>query len=119
MKITLLLAAVFATSVLSACATTSPVVPIGNGVYEITGSSATAMSSGGAQKVRLIQAANDFCNKQGKGATVINAGGNDGRMGSFASVSGSAYGPNSSANLYGSAATPGQRATADVVFKCE
>lgn len=119
MKVFSRFAALAAVLGLSACATTSPVVPVGNGVYEIAGSSATAMSSGGAQKVRLIQAANDFCAKQGKGATVVNAGATDGHVGSFATVNGSSYGPNSSASMYGSAATPGQRATADVVFKCE
>lgn len=112
-------AALVAMLCLSACATTSPIVPVGNGVYEIAGASATALSSGGTQKVRLIQAANDFCAKQGKGATVVNAGATDGHVGSFAAINGSSYGPNSGANVYGSAATPGERATADVLFKCE
>lgn len=105
---------------LAACATTSPVVGLGNGTYEITGSSATAISSGGAQKVRLIQAANAYCQKlDGKGAMIVGANDTNGRMGSFASISGNAYGPNSGGSLYGSAATPGQRATADVVFRCD
>ncbi len=112
------LTALFAVAALSACASTSPVVPVGNGVYEITGSSATALSSGSAQKVRLIQAANDYCAKQGKAVTVVNAGGTDGHVGSYASANGSAYGPNSGANFNAAAVTPGQRASADVMFRC-
>lgn len=42
------------------CAHTSPIVPIGDGVYEMAGQSATAMSSAAAQRVKLIQKANEF-----------------------------------------------------------
>jgi hypothetical protein len=41
---------------ISSCATTSPVVPIGNGRYEVTGHSATAFGTAGEQKVKLIAA---------------------------------------------------------------
>jgi hypothetical protein len=120
MRISQHFALVVSTCALIACASTSAVVPVGNGLYEITGSSATALSSGSAQKIRLIQAANDYCQKRsGKGATVVDANDTSGHAGSFANISGSAYGPNSGGSLYGSAMTPGQRATADVVFRCE
>jgi hypothetical protein len=101
------------------CASTSPIVPIGSGVYEIAGSSATALSSAGAQRVRLIQKASEYCGKLGKSVNVVDSSGSDGHVGSFASVSGNAYGPGSGGSLYGSAMTPGQRASADVRFRCE
>lgn len=104
---------------LAGCASTSQIVPIGNGVYEIAGSSATALSSAGAQRVRLIEKASEYCGKLGKNVDVVDSSGSDGHMGSFASVSGNAYGPGSGANVYGSAMSPGQRATADVLFRCE
>jgi hypothetical protein len=40
---------------LAGCATNSGVVPIGNGNYEVTGSSATALASGGSQKMKLLK----------------------------------------------------------------
>lgn len=101
------------------CASTSPVVPVGNGVYEISGASATALSSAGAQRVRLIQKASEYCGKLGKSVNVVDSSGSDGHVGSYASLSGNAYGPSSGGSLSGSAVTPGQRATADVRFRCE
>lgn len=101
------------------CASTSPIVPIGNGVYEISGSSATALSSAGAQRVRLIQKASEYCSKLGKSVNVVDSSGSDGHVGSYANLSGSAYGSGSSGSFSGSAVTPGQRATADVRFRCE
>lgn len=103
---------------ITGCASTSQVVPVGNGVYEIAGSSATALSSAGAQRVRLIEKANEYCRQLGKTVSVVDASGKDGQVGSYASVSGNAYGPRSGASMYGSAVTPGQRATADVLFRC-
>lgn len=96
---------------ISACATTSPIVPIGNGRYEVTGHSATAFGTAGDQKVKLIAAANDYCAKQGKQVNVEGEQGQDGRVGSYASVNGG--------GVYGSAATPGQWATGDVIFSCK
>lgn len=103
---------------ITGCASTSQVVPVGNGVYEIAGSSATALSSAGAQRVRLIEKASEYCRQLGKTVSVVDASGEDGQVGSYASVSGNAYGPRSGASMYGSAVTPGQRATADVLFRC-
>jgi hypothetical protein len=96
---------------LSSCATTSPIVPIGNGRYEVTGHSATAFGTAGEQKVKLIATANDYCSKQGKQANIEGAQGENGRVGSYAQVSGG--------GVYGSAATPGRLATADIVFSCQ
>lgn len=105
--------------ILSGCASTSPIVPVGKGVYEISGSSATALSSAGAQRVRLIQKASEYCGKLGKTVNVVDSSGSNGRVGSYANVSGNAYGQSSGGSVYGSAVTPGQRATADVLFRCE
>ena len=94
----------------TSCATTSPIVPIGNGRYEITGHSATAFGTAGGQKVKLIAAANDYCSKLGKQINVEGEQGQDGHVGSFAQINGG--------GVYGAAATPGQFATGDVVFSC-
>jgi hypothetical protein len=101
------------------CATTSEVVPIGNGNYEIAGSSATALASGGSEKVKLIKVANKYCGGQGKQATLVNADATNGRVGSGAFASGNAYAPGAGATFNATAVHPGQRATADVVFRCE
>lgn len=96
---------------LSSCATTSPIVPIGNGRYEVIGHSATAFGTAGGQKVKLIAAANDYCSKQDKQVNIEGAQGENGQVGSYAQVSGG--------GIYGSAASPGKLATADVVFSCQ
>lgn len=96
---------------LSSCATTSPIIPIGNGRYEVTGHSATAFGTAGEQKVKLIAAANAYCSKQGKQVNIEDALGENGQVGSYAQVSGG--------GIYGSAATAGKLATADVVFSCQ
>jgi hypothetical protein len=101
------------------CATTSDVVPIGNGNYEIAGSSATALSSGGSQKVKLIKIANQYCGAQGRQATLVSADATNGRVGSGAFANGSAYAPGAGASFNATAVHPGQRATADVVFRSE
>lgn len=121
------------------CATTSPVVPIGNGNYEITGSSATAIASGASQKVRLLQVANRFCDASGKQMVLVNAEETNGRVGydAWADANGHAAAADASADegpfgnsAHASAAEadssyhsgfihPGQRANADVVFRCE
>lgn len=95
----------------SSCATTSPVVPIDNGRYEVTGHSATAFGTAGEQKVKLIAVANDYCSKQGKQVNIEGVQGDNGQVGSYAQVRGG--------GIYGSAATPGKLATADVVFSCQ
>jgi hypothetical protein len=107
------------TVALSGCATTSGVVPIGNGAYEITGSSATALASGGGQKMKLLKSANEFCTNQGKQMNLVSAASNSGQVGSSASVSGSAYAPASAANYHAQAIQPGKAANADVIFRCD
>jgi hypothetical protein len=111
--------AVFAVLALAGCATTSDIVPVGHGVYEVAGSSATGMSSGGAQKVRLIKVANEYCAKQGKGAAVVDANDTNGHVGGFASLNDSSYGSGSSGYVSGFASGPIKRATADIMFRCE
>src|ERR1039457_6745397 len=103
---------------LAGCATNSGVVPIGNGAYEITGSSATALASGGSQKMKLLKTANQYCAQQGKQATLVSADSNDGRVGSAASANGSAYPPGAAATYHAQAVHPGTAANADVIFSC-
>jgi hypothetical protein len=106
-------------AVLSGCATNSGVVPIGNGNYEISGSSATALASGGSQKMKLMKAANEYCRAQGKSATLLNAQSTDGRVGSAAWANGGANVSGSSATYNAEAVHPGKAANADVIFRCE
>ena len=137
LKPALLIAAV---SLLAAgCATTSPVVPIGNGNYEIAGSSATALASGASQKIRLLQVANRYCGAAGKQMVLVDADDTNGRVGSgaFANANAHAAAANAYAHegLFGRTADasaaeadssyhsefihPGPRANADVVFRCQ
>ncbi|HEX7325180.1 MAG TPA: hypothetical protein VF292_07485 [Rhodanobacteraceae bacterium] len=97
--------------ILGACGTMTPIVPVGNGVYEVADSSATALSSGATQKIRLIQAAQKYCGKSGESARVVNATDTNGHVGSFA-----VFGAR---DAYGDAAKGGQRANADVQFRCQ
>lgn len=124
---------------IAGCATTSPVVPIGNGNYEIAGSSATALASGASQKVRLLQVANQYCNGAGKQMVLVDADDTNGHVGSGAWANGNAHAAAANASyhegLFGRGADasaaesdasyhsgfihPGQRANADVVFRCQ
>jgi hypothetical protein len=101
------------------CATNSGVVPIGNGNYEIAGHSATALSSGGSEKVRLMKSANEFCYQSGKTATLVSADATDGHAGAAAFANGNAYAPNAGAQYHASAVAPGKFANADLVFRCD
>ncbi len=125
--------------VIVGCATTTPVVPIGNGNYEIAGSSATALASGASQKVRLLQVANQYCNAAGKQLVLVDANDTNGHVGSGAWANANAHAAAGAASYHeglfgrGAAASaaesdasyqsgfihPGQRATADVVFRCQ
>ncbi len=80
--------------VIAGCATTSPVVPLGHGKYEITGSSLTTFASGSSQRVKLIKVANDFCTRKTKEAVIDDGTSNSGQYGS-------------------------NKASADVQFHCE
>jgi hypothetical protein len=114
------LAPVFLVGVLiGGCATNSGVVPIGNGNYEIAGRSATALSSGGSEKLKLMKTANDYCGAQGKTAILVDAQSSDGRVGSAAWANGSAYAPGAGATYNATAVHPGTAANADVIFRCE
>lgn len=106
-------------SILAGCATNSGVVPIGNGAYEITGSSATALSSGGSQKMKLLKTANQYCGQQGKQAILVDSESSNGRVGSEAFANGNAYAPGAAATYHAQAVHPGTAANADVIFRCE
>jgi hypothetical protein len=93
------LTALIAPLIFSACATTSAVVPIGNGQYEIAGSSATAMASGGGQKIKLIKVANEYCANRGKSMSLVNADSTNGQVGTLFRA--------------------GSAANADVIFRCD
>jgi hypothetical protein len=99
------------------CSSTSRFVPVGNGVYEVAGHSATALSSGGAQRIRLIEEANAYCARQGLRATVVGAEDRDGKLGDFAAISVPSH--HHSGKTTATYATSGERATADVRFRCE
>jgi hypothetical protein len=101
------------------CATSTGVVPIGNGNYQIAGHSATALGNGGSEKLRLMKTANEYCAQQGKTATLVNADSNDGHAGSAAWAHGNAYSPGAGATYNAGAAHPGKFANADVVFRCD
>lgn len=125
--------------VIVGCATTSPVVPIGNGNYEIAGSSATALASGASQKVRLLQVANQYCNATGTQMVLVDANDTNGHVGTGAWANGNAhavaaeasyhegrfgrganaYAAESDASYHSGFIHPGQRANADVVFRCQ
>lgn len=111
MAIKSILAALAVPFFVAACATTTQVVPIGNGTYELAGSSATAFASGGTEKVRLIQRANTFCEQQGKQALLVDSQDTNGHVGGYA---GASWGGGSFSAVKG-----GQRATADVMFRCQ
>jgi hypothetical protein len=106
-------------AIVAGCASGPSVVPIGNGNYEIAGSSVTALSSGGSEKLKLMKQANQYCMASGKQAVLMTANSSDGHVGSYAQATGSAYAPNAGATFNASAVQPGQRATADLVFTCQ
>lgn len=62
----------------STCATTSPVVPIGSGRYEVIGHSATVFGTACEQKIKLTGIASDYCAKQGSQTNVEGEQGEDG-----------------------------------------
>lgn len=99
------------------CSSTSRFVPVGNGVYEVTGESATALSSGGAQRIRLIERANNFCRRQGRTATVVAAADRDGKPGDFYSFS--VPSKHHSGSHTATYSTWGKAAKADVRFRCD
>jgi hypothetical protein len=115
----------------ASCATTSPIVPIGNGNYEIAGSSATALASGASQKVRLLEVANQYCSAAGKQMVLVDANDSNGHIGSGAWADGNAHAAayhegifgrgagESDASYHSGVIHPGQRANADVVFRCQ
>lgn len=111
---------------LSACATNSGFIPIGNGKYEISGTSATALSSGYGEQTNLLNMANKFCEDQGKEMVLITSSNTSGKPGSAVSYNGynNSQGDflgfrtsrQSASNYF--AGRPGVKASADIVFHC-
>lgn len=87
-----------AIAALSGCATRSFVEPIGNGVFQVAGKS-PYVTSGAEEKAHLVKAADRYCARHAKSATVVGSGANDARAGTLAA--------------------PGTQARAYVRFRCE
>lgn len=81
MRIIWFAVAAIATLGLSACATESPVTPIGNGQYIVSGRDATIFGSEGEKIAELMQKANAYCAKQGLSAVLINSEGHGAKPG--------------------------------------
>ena len=111
---------------LSACATNSGFIPIGNGKYEISGTSATVLSSGYGEQTTLLKMANKFCEDQGKEMVLKTSSDTSGKPGSSVSYNGynNSQGDflgfrtsrQSASNYF--AGHPGVKASADIIFHC-
>jgi putative hemolysin len=99
------------TVAMGSCATTSPVVPIGNGHYEVVGHSATTYGTAAEQKIELIEIASEYCSKQG-GQFNIEGEADGGRY------AGSSVADNGGA-VTGSGATPDVYTTGNLFFTCQ
>jgi hypothetical protein len=58
----------------AACATSTDVVPVGDGVYMVANHGFMGWSSGPAQKAVALQKATEYCNGMGKELQTISAG---------------------------------------------
>lgn len=83
---------------LAGCATESFVTRTRDGAFVITGSS-TSLHSGTDEKARLVEDANDYCQRHGKSAVVIASSQNDAKPGNLAA--------------------PGKLARATIEFRCQ
>ena len=79
--------------------TTTTAVSIGNGEYEMAGSSATAFATGSMQKMRILERASAFCKQRGEHLVVVSAQDKNGK--------------------YGSLYQNSHKASADVIFRCQ
>ena len=79
--------------------TTTKAISIGNGEYEMAGSSATVFATGSVQKMKIIQRAGEFCKQRGEHLLLVNAQDKSGK--------------------YGSLFESGHKASADVIFRCQ
>lgn len=98
MNLTVIGVALLALSSLTGC-TTTRAVSIGNGEYEMAGSSATAFATGSVQKMKIIERAGAFCKQRGEHLVLVNAQEKSGRLGSVF--------------------RGGHKASADVIFRCQ
>jgi hypothetical protein len=83
---------------LAGCGRQSFVMPTRDGAFYVTGSSAS-LHSGADEKARLVEDANDYCQRRGKSAVVIASVQNDAKPGTLAA--------------------PGKLARATVEFRCQ
>gem|GEM_PF-1024448 len=83
---------------LAGCGRESFVTPTRDGAFVITGSS-TTLHSGADEKARLVEDANDYCQRHGKSAVVIASVQNDAKPGTLAA--------------------PGKIARATIEFRCQ
>lgn len=80
-------AAPFAVGVLSACSTTTGVVPIGDGIYMASKQDGAGFNwSSGKVKAELYQEAAQYCSKLGKKSIPLSDIGQDSSMYSYASA---------------------------------
>ena len=82
---------------LAGCGTRSFVMPAHDGAFWVTGSSAHL--SGAQEKARLVEDANDYCQRHRKSAVVIASSENDAQPGTLAA--------------------PGKLARATIQFRCQ
>ena len=81
------LAVTFAVGALSACSTTTGVVPIGDGIYMASKQDGGGFNwSGGKVKVELYQEAAQYCSKLGKKSIPVSDKEQDASMYSYASA---------------------------------
>jgi putative hemolysin len=107
-RVALLLSVMMA---VGSCATTSPVVPIGNGHYEIVGHSAATYGTAVEQKVELVEIASEYCSKLGG---QFNIEGDDG----VGHQAGSSVADNGG-GVTGSGTTPDEYTTGNLFFNCQ
>ncbi|HTV84263.1 MAG TPA: hypothetical protein VME63_02590 [Dyella sp.] len=106
---TLLLAGI--TVAISSCATTSSVVSIGGGRYEVVGHSSANFGTAADQKIDLIVTADEYCSKQGRQMNIEGDDDEVRRAGSLAAAN--------DGGVTGSTAASGQFVTGNAVFSCQ
>jgi hypothetical protein len=76
-----------AAAVVMGCAgTTNQVVPTGHDTYMVANHGVMGWSSGGAQKAKAFQEANEFCQSKGKEVEAVNEHETEGGFGKIASA---------------------------------
>lgn len=107
-RLTLLLSIAAA---MSSCASTPSVVSIGNGHYEVLGSSLTTFAAAAQQKTELIVTASKYCSQLGKQVNFEGEQAVQGHAGSS--------GVDGSGGISGSNAALDQFTSGNVIFSCQ